>query len=284
MRVLVVGGFGALGREVGAAASADGHEVVASVRPDPDDRRRLPAEVVLRLLDLRDPAATRRVVEADRPDAVINAAYVAGGPDLDAVTAVAPGVLAAACAARGIRFVHVSTDVVFDGRIPPGESYGEAAVPNPVHVYGRAKLEAEVAVAARDPAAAVVRTSLLYPGTQVGLVERAVSGAEPVTFFDDEWRSPCRTADLARFLLWLAVDPAGRTVEGVVHAAGADAMSRAELALRIAAATPRLLGAVPPTGPAPAGGPPRPRNCVLRSDRGLPGLPLPGLRTALDGP
>ena len=55
------------------------------------------------------------LIAQQQPSAVINAAYVQGGPTLQPVTADAPGVMAAACADVGSRFVHVSTDVVFDG-------------------------------------------------------------------------------------------------------------------------------------------------------------------------
>ena len=47
-------------------------------------------------------------------------------------------------AAAGVRLLHLSTDVVFDGRL--GRPYREDDLPTPVTQYGRAKARAEAAV------------------------------------------------------------------------------------------------------------------------------------------
>jgi dTDP-4-dehydrorhamnose reductase len=167
----------------------------------------------------------------------------------------------AAARQAGARLVHLSTDVVFDGE--KAGPYGEGDDARPVTAYGRAKLDAEHLVAAADPAALLVRTSLLYggadPGPQERLVAQAVEGAD-VTFFTDEIRCPVRVGDLAHALL----DLAGLDVAGLLHVAGGEVVSRADLARRLA----RTLGhdaAALRTGPSPAGD--RPRNCALDSSR-----------------
>ena len=66
--------------------------------------------------------------------------------------------VAVATSALGIRLVHVSSDAVFSGR---EINYDESALPDPVYRYGAAKAAAETAVAAIDPSAAIVRTSLI---------------------------------------------------------------------------------------------------------------------------
>ena len=75
--------------------------------------------------DLTDPDACARAVRAADADVVVNAAaYTAVDPAEDdrataqAVNADAPGAMAAAAAARGLPFLHVSTDYVFDGSDP----------------------------------------------------------------------------------------------------------------------------------------------------------------------
>lgn len=171
-------------------------------------------------LDVRDADAVARVVAGH--DAVIHTAYVQDDP---AVIADGSAAVAAACAAAGARLVHVSTDVVFDGRL--GRPYREDDPPNPITGYGRAKRAAERAVAERCPDAVVVRTSLIYggPGFEPSAQERApLAGA--MKFFTDELRSPVHVADLASALCELV----GSEVAGPLHVAGEDGVSRHEFA------------------------------------------------------
>ena len=137
----------------------------------------------------------------------------------------APGRMAERCRARGVRFVHVSTDYVFDGaaRAP----YAVDAKPAPVTAYGRTKLLGERAVLDAMPEALVVRTSWVFgPGKnfvlailrQAALRRRGeVSG--PLTVVDDQRGCPTYADDLAEGLLGL-VD-AGAS--GLHHLSNADA-------------------------------------------------------------
>ena len=91
----------------------------------------------------------------------------------------------------GARLIHMSTDVVFDGT--KQEPYTEDDTPNPLDDYGRSKLEGERLVLEINPAALVVRTSLLVgrerPGRQERAVLEAALGQRDSVFFEDEWRS-----------------------------------------------------------------------------------------------
>ena len=95
-----------------------------------------------------------------------------------------------AAASCGARLVHISSDVIFNGREAP---YAESAEPAPLHAYGRAKAEAEK-IAAAYANHAIVRTSLIYGlrlmdrGT-AWMVE-ALRAGEPVTLFTDQIRNP----------------------------------------------------------------------------------------------
>lgn len=228
-------------------------------------------------IDLRDGGTTgAALVDELRPATVVNAAYVASGPDLDAITARAPGALAAACARVGARFVHISTDVVFDGTTD--RPYREDDPVSPPHDYGRAKADAEAAVADADPGAVIVRTSLLYgdaddPGHQAAMV------TDPsLRFFDDEYRCPLAVTSLAQACLELAER---RDIAGPLHVAGADVVDRHEFARRLAPLVGVDAAAVV-GGPGPADGS-RPRNCPLDTSRArsLLTTPLPGVREIL---
>jgi dTDP-4-dehydrorhamnose reductase len=211
MRLLVTGGrTGYLGRHV-VAAAATGHEVVAVGSAD---------------ADVRDAAAVDALVERHRPDAVVHTAYVQSDR---AVTADGAAHVARAAARHGARMVLVSSDVVFGGSDRP---YDETAPTDPVTPYGEAKVAAERAVLDTCSDAVVARTSLILgdgASQHEELVRRLAAGADG-GLFEDERRCPVHVEDLARALVELAE----ADVQGVLHVAGADGMSRHELGRLIA--------------------------------------------------
>jgi dTDP-4-dehydrorhamnose reductase len=203
MRVLIFGGTGGLGRELARRA---GPAVTAAGSRD---------------ADLRDPVQVRAVVRRVRPDVIVNAAY---RQDDWAVTADGAAHVALAAVSSGARLVHVSSDAVFSGACG---RYDETSVPVPATMYGAAKAAAETAVRAVDPGAVIARTSLIVGGPQTVIVARVHAGG---VFFTDDVRCPVHVSDLATALLELAASSRA----GVHHVAGADAVSRYELARLIA--------------------------------------------------
>ena len=112
-------------------------------------------------------------------------------------------VLAAACAGAGARFVHVSTDYVFDGR---GEApYAEDYPTEPNTAYGRTKLVGEQRVMAVDPEALIARTSWVFgPGKNFvaailrqARLRRTGEVEGPLSVVDDQQGCPTYAADLA---------------------------------------------------------------------------------------
>jgi dTDP-4-dehydrorhamnose reductase len=204
-RLLIIGGAGYLGTELARAARAAGLAVAA------------PGSGELDVRSLR---------ELPPCDAVVNCAYRQDTHDMWEVNRDGARNVARAAAARDLRLIHLSTDVVFDGA---RGGYTEDDEPAPVTDYGRSKAEAEVAVAEAHPDALLVRTSLLYGGARPGKHELAAR--EPGrTFFSDELRCPAEVGDVAAALLELL--PAD--LAGPLHVAGPDAVSRCEFARLIA--------------------------------------------------
>lgn len=150
-------------------------------------------------------------------------------PDLAfAVNADGPRILVAACLQHDCRFVHVSTDFVFDGR--KKTAYSEIDKPNPLSVYGASKLEGERRVAARSRDALVVRTAWVFGSNGVNFVVKILSAARDrgsVAVVTDEVGSPTYTLDLAAGIVSLERTAAS----GLFHLAGAGHCSRHELAL-----------------------------------------------------
>ncbi len=220
-RLLVTGGCGYLGRELVRLAPAHGFRVRATwLHTEPS------AEAEWVRADVRDSSAIRAA--AHGCDAVIHTAYVQGEGSWQTN---ADGSAAVAEAAAGARLVHISSDIVFDGR---RGRYRETDPPSPVNDYGRSKAEAETRVARLHPDAAIVRTSLLYGGAEPGPQERLAR--EHTRFFVDELRSPVQVVDLALALLELVeLDHAGP-----LHLGGADDVSRLDFAVLLGADRSRL--------------------------------------------
>jgi dTDP-4-dehydrorhamnose reductase len=201
---------------------------------------------------VRDAGAVRSVLARLRPDAVIHTAYRQDGPGAREITVAGAENVARAARAVGARLVHLSTDVVFDGR--KGAPYVEDDPPSPVTRYGRDKAEAEELVLAAHPDALVVRTSLIYGGPGETASKHELAVRDPgATFYEDEIRCPVQVGDLAAALLELAAGD----LAGPLHVAGPDALSRAELAELVT-------GGPVDRGPAP---PDRPLDCSLDSSR-----------------
>ena len=227
---------------------------------------RLDPSATCERVDVRDGAAVLALFGRVRPDVVIHTAYVQDGPDARAVTVDGADHVARACSEVGARLIHLSTDVVFDGRA--GRAYVERDEPCPMTDYGRLKAEAETLVLKACRSALVVRTSLIVGGPERQRSKHELLAADPeATFYDDEIRSVIQVTDLARALLELAV----LDVVGLLHVAGADAVSRAELA-ELVVGRPVRRKAAPPG---------RPLNCSLDSApaRSLVRTPLRGART-----
>ncbi|MFD4376737.1 SDR family oxidoreductase [Streptomyces sp. NPDC058486] len=223
MTVLIIGATGFLGTELVRQASVTGRAAAATFNSRPG----VASSVPWHHLDLRDPDGVGAVLDAVRPDVVINAS--SGDADWE-VTADGAVRLAQGTAARGIRLLHVSSDAVFSGvRV----HYEETALPDPVTPYGAAKAAGETAVRLLHPDAVVARTSLIIGDGGSGherLVHELATGRRQGALFTDDVRCPVHVADLAAALWELTASD----LTGVLHLAGTDAISRHALGLLVA--------------------------------------------------
>ncbi|HEX2052355.1 MAG TPA: dTDP-4-dehydrorhamnose reductase [Actinomycetota bacterium] len=204
MRILVTGGAGQLGR------------AFAALLPE--------AQVVDRAeLDIADSAAVERSFDRRPPDVVYNtAAYTAvdrAEVEPDAARRVnvdAVANLAAAAARHGTLLVQYSTDYVFPG--DASRPYSEEDRTGPLSVYGRTKLEGELAALAAGCRCLVIRTSWVF-GQGHNFV-RSILGAAAkhpeLTVVDDQRGRPTYAPDLAEGSI--ALVEAGCT--GVFHLSG----------------------------------------------------------------
>jgi len=240
MRVIVTGAGGLLGGRLAVLLGRRAFDVLALHRhtPPPPGLRHL-------VLEMTDTDALRRALDAERPDALVHAAALgrveaceARPGEADAVNSRLPGTLGRLCHARGIRFVTLSTDLVFRGDRP---SMREEDPPRPLSLYGRTKLLGEEAALAGCPSAAVVRVALVLGrgyglrGTASETVAWALGAGRPIRLFMDEYRSPVDAESVSEAVSRLLVRP---SVAGRFHLGGPERLSRLELGLRVA----RVLG------------------------------------------
>jgi dTDP-4-dehydrorhamnose reductase len=222
--ILVFGKSGQVARELADLGQANGRALTFAGRET---------------LDLADHGAIAGLITAIAPVAVINAAaYTAvdrAETEVDAAMALnrdAPAAMAKACAARGLPFIHFSTDYVFDGE---GERpYVETDATGPKGVYGASKLAGEQAVSAMGGATIILRTAWVYGahgGNFVKTMLRLAADRDEVGVVADQVGCPTWSRDDAEAAL-LAVDQLQRdpSLAGLYHLTGAGETSWAGLA------------------------------------------------------
>jgi dTDP-4-dehydrorhamnose reductase len=159
MRILLFGGNGQVGTELRRTLAPLGELVVATR----DGTGGTASEVA----NFDVPQTLPAVIDTVAPDIVVNAAaYTAvDRAEGDAATAFrvnaeAPERIARACALRGARLVHFSTDYVFDGSAT--RPYREDDPVAPLGVYGASKLAGERAIQASGAHHLIFRTAWVY--------------------------------------------------------------------------------------------------------------------------
>ncbi len=261
--IAVTGATGFVGGTVAAVLAGKGHDVVCLVRRDPGPDFPWPT----RLVDMQDTGSMTKGLEGC--DAV---AHLAIFNDFDAMYAdrrlgwdgyvgLTRRVVDAANEA-GARVGYVSTDWVFDGT---GHLVDEEEPPNPVNLYGFLKAASELVVLERARAGFVARvggvqglhqTQASGPRSQdcgfgyfvLALVDSLQAG-DRFTVWEDPLinnvATPIVSPEIGA-LLGLAVE---KQLDGVLHFAGATAVTRRELALATCDAfglDPELLDFGPP--------------------------------------
>ncbi|MCM8738684.1 dTDP-4-dehydrorhamnose reductase [Azospirillum sp. A1-3] len=283
MKVLVLGSNGQLGFELMRAIWAPGTDVVGLPYPD---------------FDVTRPGDVEKAVATHAPDLLVNAtAHTAvdkaeSEVDLSfAINRDGPGAMAAACAKRGIPFIHVSTDYVFDGT--KGGVYSEDDPINPLGVYGASKAAGEAAVRAATPQHVILRTSWVYSAYGNNFVKtmlRLGQERDEMRVVADQHGSPTAAADLAAAIVQVAdtIKKTGSAAWGTYHLTGSGYTTWHDFAERIfqrlderTGKRPRLVAINTADYPTPAR---RPANSRLDCSRAkqMLGISCPPWQDSLD--
>jgi dTDP-4-dehydrorhamnose reductase len=160
-------------------------------------------------LDLGQPEQLRATLGALEFDALINTAAQTNVDRCEthqeeafALNAEGPRVLAEICRKKNARFVHISTDYVFDGE--KREPYTEEDEARPISVYGESKREGELRALEAYERALIVRVSWVFGPDRPSFVDWAIGQArerDDVKAIADKWATPTYTLDLAAWLV-----------------------------------------------------------------------------------
>jgi dTDP-4-dehydrorhamnose reductase len=144
------------------------------------------------------------------------------------INAQAAKAISKACKAKGARFVHLSTDYVFDGE--SNRPYEEMAPTSPVNVYGASKLLGEKFAMREYPDGTLIaRVASLFGvagssgkgGNFVETILRKAKETGEVRVVNDITMSPTSTADAARVILTLLEQDAPAGIYHVVNSGSA---------------------------------------------------------------
>lgn len=246
--------------------------------------------------DLSDPAACAECVRRADVEVVLNAAAYTAVDRAESeeglatvINAEAPGAMARAAAERGLPFLHISTDYVFDGR--GDRPWAEDDPVGPLSAYGRSKLAGERAVAAAGGRHVILRTSWVHAGHGANFVRTMLRlGAERprLSVVDDQFGGPTPAGHVAKALWRISrAFMAGQAQDGIFHLSGAPATTWCGFAREIfrqapLTTRPEVVAIGTQDWPTPAV---RPRNSVLDSSKieRVYGIAQPDWRSTLGG-
>lgn len=197
MKVLVTGVKGQLGFDVVNELEKRGHVAVG---------------VDIEEMDITDGASVDKVIKEASPDAVIHCAAwtavdLAEDEDkqekVHQVNGVGTENIAKVCKELGIKMMYISTDYVFDGQ---GEApwHPDCKDYAPLSVYGKTKLEGELAVSGLLEKYFIVRIAWVFGKNGKNFIKTMLNVGkthDKLTVVCDQIGTPTYTYDLARLLV-----------------------------------------------------------------------------------
>ncbi len=239
MKILLTGATGLLGNAYAQAVLRRGHTLTALSHSQPCS---IPGIAENPRHDAAQPETLTDHILQLWPDVIVNCAALSNPDAVEAQPEIArrinidlPRHLAQLSTHLGARFIHISTDMVFDGQ--SDDPYRSTDMPTPTNLYGQTKLMAEREVLAHnkeDPV--VLRIPILMgnsPSRSRSVHEKlltAIKSGQQPKLFTDEMRQPCSAGNVAEVMLELSER---RDIHGLFHWAGSEVLSRFEMAQRI---------------------------------------------------
>lgn len=198
-KVLLIGAKGQVGQELQVTLPYLG-EVISIGREE---------------LDLTNSEKISQLIREIHPDYLVNAsAYTAVDkaeiePDLAySINSIAPKIMAESAEKIKAKFLHISTDYVFDGR--KNTPYLETDLTNPLGVYGQSKLRGEEEIKTVNSQAIILRTAWVYgsygKSNFVKTMLRLGKEREELKVVVDQVGSPTWAKDIATAITHLLIN------------------------------------------------------------------------------
>ncbi|HHT9137319.1 MAG TPA: dTDP-4-dehydrorhamnose reductase [Candidatus Wunengus sp. YC60] len=240
MKILVIGAHGMLGRDLANRLSSlsdpknSGNEVIAVDREH---------------IDITHGENTSKFIVQARPDVIVNCAAFSNVDACEtqiseafAVNATGARNVALTGKQTGTKVIHISTDYVFDGT--NSEPYIETDKPNPISVYGKSKLEGELAVQEINGNYVIIRTAWLFGPFRKNFVTTMLELGRKnrsVSVVTDQYGSPTYTSDLSDAIRTAI----SKDLRGIYHVTNTGTCSRYEWARKIFELTGNQVSVLP---------------------------------------
>ncbi|OQP62042.1 NAD(P)-dependent oxidoreductase [Niastella vici] len=179
-------------------------------------------------MPVHDEAAVQQTFAAHRPAYCLNCAAYTAVDKAESeqeiayrVNAEGTRILAAACKTFNTRFIHISTDYVFNGQSPT--PYKEEAATDPVNLYGASKLKGEQLCVQTNPEAIIIRTAWVYSSFGKNFVKtmmKLMHDRPAINVVNDQVGAPTYAADLAKCMMTIVANSqvsATNWVPGIYH-------------------------------------------------------------------
>jgi dTDP-4-dehydrorhamnose reductase len=150
------------------------------------------------------------------------------------INGTAVGVMAEACAKHNTKFIHISTDYVFQGTSKKPLLEDDAVAP--INYYGESKLMGEKLAVLHNPDSIIIRTSWVYSFYGKNFVKtmmRLMHELESINVVGDQWGSPTYASDLAKMIMQII--NSGNWRQGIYHFSNEGVITWADFAKEIAA-------------------------------------------------
>ncbi|MEI7652771.1 MAG: NAD(P)-dependent oxidoreductase [bacterium] len=236
-KVLITGSKGLLGIELLRTVPSD-FEIIPTVNTN--NVNDLSPFNFLRL-DILNKKEVFRVVDKLRPDVIIHAASLGNvdyceknQEEAYAVNVTGTENILQACLKYDCKLIFTSSNAVFDGTSAP---YSYRSVPHPLNYYGKTKLLSEKMIASSGVSHVIVRLLLLYGwhhplerANPVTWIIEQLKNKREVSLVNDVRNNPMLSTHAAQ-CIWKMIQ---KDIQGIIHIAGHDVVSRFELGTAIA--------------------------------------------------
>ena len=210
MKILITGANGQLGNEL-VCVLKNGFSEIGPINIQYKNCETISTDVSL--LDITDTKNVNCFFKKNLPDIVINCAAMT---DVDGcednlemamkINAIGPAILARACNKIGAKFVHISTDYVFNGNNPAPYREWDSCSPN--SVYGKSKLLGENYLREQTNKYFIIRTAWLYGTVGNNFVKTILNLAKEkkeIKVVCDQIGNPTNANDLSHHILKVAL-------------------------------------------------------------------------------